>query len=48
MIHVGTAKIIELELVGWGGEAMADTKAMEIIGEGGSKAMAAAGMVDLE
>jgi hypothetical protein len=44
---LGTMKTIELGLGGgWGGEAMIETNAMEVVGEIGSVAMAAAGMED--
>lgn len=45
---LGTGKMIEVELVGWGGEAMLETDAMEVEGEGKAVAMAAAGMEDSE
>jgi hypothetical protein len=40
---LGIVKLTELGLVGWGGEAMTETEAMEITGEVGSEAMAAVG-----
>jgi hypothetical protein len=33
---LGTGKTIEVELVGWGGEAMSETDAMEVVGGYGS------------
>ncbi len=39
---LGMGKMIEVELVGWGGEAMSETDAMEVVGEGEAVAMAAA------
>lgn len=43
---LGAVKAIELGLVRGGGEAMIEIEAMELVGEIGSAAMAAAGMED--
>jgi len=45
---LGTVKITELGLVGWGSEAMTETEAMEATGEVGSGAMEAVGVVGSE
>ncbi len=45
---LGMGKMIEVELVGWGGEAMSETDAMEVVGEGEAVAMVAASMEDSE
>jgi hypothetical protein len=45
---LGTVKITELWLVGWGSEAMTKVEAMEISGEVGSEAMATVGVLGSE
>ncbi len=45
---LGTVKTTDIGLVGWGGEAMTETEAMEITGEVGSEAMATVGVLGSE
>jgi hypothetical protein len=45
---LGTRKMIEVGLVGWGGEAKSEMDAMEVVGEGGAVAMVATSMEDSE